>query len=117
MTRSDILNATLATLTATIVMVFATTARSDEPAARAAGAAKCAARETVVARLATKFGETRRGIGLGTRNRVVEIFASDDTGSWTITVTLPDGRTCLVASGQSWEDRMDDLAHLSDADA
>ncbi|WP_235962438.1 hypothetical protein [Jannaschia marina] len=77
--------------------------------------ASCGPRDAVVERLSGHFGETRRGIGIGTQNRVVEVFASDDTGTWTITVTLPDGRMCLVASGQSWEDRMDDLAHLADA--
>ncbi|MEL7182732.1 MAG: hypothetical protein AAFY65_13415 [Pseudomonadota bacterium] len=74
----------------------------------------CGARAAVVERLADHFGETRRGIGLGTQDRVVEVFASDETGTWTITVTMPDGRTCLVASGQAWEDRADDLSHLRD---
>lgn len=78
--------------------------------------ASCGPRADVIARLSSHFGETRRGIGLGNENRVVEVFASDASGTWTVTVTLPDGRTCLVASGQSWEDRMDDLAYLADAE-
>ena len=113
MTRTDILNATLGALTATILFLFATTGHAQTQAA----APTCGARAKVVERLASQFGETRRGIGLGTRNRVVEIFASPETGSWTITVTLPEGRTCLIATGQDWEDRMDDLSHLADADA
>jgi hypothetical protein len=71
----------------------------------------------MVERLSTKFNETRRGIGLNTGGRIMEIWASEASGSWTVTVTMPDGRTCLVATGQAWEDRMDDLAHLADADA
>ncbi|SNR46755.1 hypothetical protein [Puniceibacterium sediminis] len=63
----------------------------------------CAPREKVVDRLASKYGETRQSIGLGTDNAVVEVFASDDTGTWTITVTRTDGMTCLVASGQAFE--------------
>lgn len=63
----------------------------------------CAPRGTVVERLASSYGETRQSIGLGSQGAVVETFASDDTGSWTITVTMPDGMTCLVASGQSFE--------------
>ena len=31
------------------------------------------------------------------------VYASDDTGTWTVTVTLPDGMTCLVASGNAYE--------------
>ena len=52
--------------------------------------------------LATKYGETRRSIGLAANNTVMELFASP-TGSWTITVTLPEGMTCLMASGQGFE--------------
>lgn len=69
----------------------------------AEGNGNCAPRPVVLERLAEKFGETRQSIGLGANNAVVEVFASVDTGSWTITVTMPDGMTCLVASGQSFE--------------
>ena len=63
----------------------------------------CAPRDAVVERLAESYGETRQSIGLGANNAVVEVFASDETGSWTITVTMPNGVTCLVASGQAFE--------------
>ncbi|MWD26727.1 hypothetical protein E0K89_004475 [Aquicoccus sp. SCR17] len=68
-----------------------------------AGGRNCAPRDTVVDRLAEGYGETRRSIGLGANNAVMEVFASDETGTWTITVTLPNGMTCLVASGQAFE--------------
>ena len=64
----------------------------------------CADRETVVERLNSGYGETRQSIGLAPNNSVVEVFASLETGTWTITVTNPTGLTCLVASGNSWED-------------
>lgn len=67
----------------------------------------CAERQTVVDRLAEGYGETRQSIGLGANNSVVEVFASEETGTWTITVTMPDGMTCLVASGQAFE-RLDE---------
>lgn len=63
----------------------------------------CAPRDAVVDRLAEGYGETRQSVGLGANNAVVEVFASDETGTWTITVTTPNGMTCLVASGQSYE--------------
>jgi hypothetical protein len=71
--------------------------------ATAQSAANCAPHALVVERLATKYGETRQSMGLGANNAVVEVFASDETGSWTITVTNPSGITCLVASGQAYE--------------
>ena len=67
------------------------------------GNRNCAPRPVVVDRLAQSYGETRQSIGLGAQGAVVEVFASDETGSWTITVTMPNGLTCLVASGQSFE--------------
>lgn len=63
----------------------------------------CAARHVVVERLSIGYGETRQSIGLGAHGAVVEVFASPETGTWTITVTTPDGTTCLIASGQSFE--------------
>lgn len=69
----------------------------------------CADRAAVIERLATKFGETRRSIGLAANNAVVETFASAESGSWTITVTLPSGLTCLVASGMAFEPVVEDL--------
>jgi hypothetical protein len=33
----------------------------------------------------------------------MELYASDATGTWTITMTLPDGRMCLMASGAGFE--------------
>ncbi|MCU0911121.1 MAG: hypothetical protein MUE98_07185 [Rhodobacteraceae bacterium] len=65
--------------------------------------AACADRETVVSRLASGFGETRQAIGLAANNAVLEVFASTETGTWTITVTQPGGPTCMVASGHSFE--------------
>lgn len=64
----------------------------------------CAAHDAVVTRLATAYGETRHSIGLAADNSVVEVFASYETGTWTTTVTKADGTTCLVASGQTFED-------------
>jgi hypothetical protein len=63
----------------------------------------CAPRDVVVARLAEKYGESRQSIGLGGQGTVMETFASAESGTWTITVTMPNGMTCLMASGQSYE--------------
>lgn len=63
----------------------------------------CGPRDIVVTRLAEGYGETRQSMGLGANNAVIEVFASEESGSWTITVTTPNGMTCLVASGQAYE--------------
>lgn len=69
----------------------------------------CANRARVIEHLTTKFGETRQSIGLAANSAVVEVFASAESGSWTITVTTPSGLTCLVASGTAFETIDEDL--------
>ncbi|KEJ89744.1 hypothetical protein [Sulfitobacter donghicola] len=64
----------------------------------------CGEREAVITRLADRYGETRQSVGLGSNNSMVEVFASDETGSWTILVTTTAGMSCLVASGQAFEE-------------
>jgi hypothetical protein len=63
----------------------------------------CADRDKVVERLAEKYGETLQSLGLHQNNSVLEIYASEDTGTWTILITRTDGKACLVAAGQMWE--------------
>ena len=83
-------------------------------AASAQTARNCAPRDTVVERLASKYGESRQSMGLGANNAVVEVFASSESGSWTITVTSPSGLTCLVASGQHFEELAEALPNTDD---
>ena len=82
--------------------------------AEAQGQTHCAPRHQVVDRLATKYGETRQSMGLGANNAVMEVFASLDSGSWTITVTMANGITCLVASGQAFEELVEALPPKGD---
>ena len=71
-------------------------------AATPALAQSCLPREAALRLLADQFGESRVGMGMTSGGMVMEVFASE-TGSWTITVTRPDGATCAVASGEMWE--------------
>ncbi|MGJ8586919.1 MAG: hypothetical protein ACSHXW_02085 [Yoonia sp.] len=72
----------------------------------------CADHTTVVERLGEHYGESRQSMGLASDNAVVEVFASMDTGSWTITVTRPGGPTCLVAAGQAYQYLNEPLANF-----
>jgi hypothetical protein len=63
----------------------------------------CAERSTVIARLAERYGETLQSLGLQTNSSILEVYASEATGTWTILLTRPNGVACLVASGQAWE--------------
>lgn len=89
-------------LTAGVVLLTLALA-AMAPAAQAQNSSHCAPRAVVMERLATAYGETRRSLGLAANNTVIETFASDDSGSWTITATFANGLTCLIASGQAFE--------------
>ncbi|NJS39382.1 MAG: hypothetical protein HC783_10550 [Rhodobacteraceae bacterium] len=71
--------------------------------------AQCAPREEVTAHLADRYGETRRAMGIAGPDAVMELYASDTTGTWTITITLADGQMCMMASGQGFEALADPL--------
>jgi hypothetical protein len=62
----------------------------------------CTDRAQVIARLEAAFGERAIGSGLADGGFVLELFASR-AGSWTLFATTPQGMSCFVASGQSWE--------------
>jgi len=81
---------------AALLCVFAVPAEADRPAPN------CAAREELVAALTGDFGETVMGRGLNLAGVVLEIWTSP-AGTWTAVVVDARGRSCVVATGQSWE--------------
>ncbi len=70
---------------------------------------QCAPRDNLVAHLTEKYGETRQGMGLAGPETMMEIYASVDTGTWTITMTMADGMMCMVSSGQGFERLAEEL--------
>jgi len=62
----------------------------------------CADRTQVVSRLEERYGETLQSMGLNQNNTVVEVYASEETGTWTILVTSSRGWSCLMAAGEAW---------------
>ena len=68
-----------------------------------AWASNCAIRTDVVETLAGRYGEVRQGAGLTNGGGMLEVFASEETGTWTILVSHPNGITCIVASGRAFD--------------
>lgn len=67
----------------------------------------CAPGDAVVTMLDQRFGEVLQGAGLQNSTTLVELFASLDTGTWTLVLTRPDGTACAVAAGQHWQNAAD----------
>jgi len=93
----------LAAVLLSAVLLSAAPALAQQAAPQTSPAlSACAPRDSIVAQLEKKYGETRRGAGLQNRGAVTEVFASAATGTWTIIVTRPDGVSCAVAAGEAW---------------
>ena len=62
----------------------------------------CGEHNAIAERLKADFSEAPSAIGLSHDGGMVEVYTSD-TGTWTMTVTYTDGRTCMVSHGEAWE--------------
>lgn len=63
----------------------------------------CGSRADFIKALSDKYQETGKALGIAGQVNLVEIFASK-AGTWTILVTTPQGKSCIIAAGSSWED-------------
>ena len=79
-------------LTALIILARAATAQTT-----------CAPHAAIVSGLLATYGETVRSLGVTSNGTVVEVFASDETGTWTIVITPPGAPTCMVSAGRGYQ--------------
>lgn len=63
----------------------------------------CGLRADFIRTLADQYQETGKALGIAGQVNLVEVFASK-AGTWTILVTTPEGKSCIIAAGSSWED-------------
>ena len=62
----------------------------------------CGQRADIERMLKEQFGERAMAHGLAHTGAVAEIFTSPK-GTWTIVATSPNGMSCLIGSGESWQ--------------
>ena len=67
------------------------------------GQAACTEREQVTTHLAKKYSEAPVAIGMVSNGNILEVFSSEHGETWTVTMTTPQGLTCLIAGGDTWE--------------
>lgn len=89
---------------ASLVAVSVLALASLQPArAQEIAQAVCGLREDMGKMLAQRFGEQPKAAGL-VGDRVVELLVSQ-TGSWTLLMTGPDGRSCVLTGGDEWTEK------------
>lgn len=62
----------------------------------------CGERQNFISHLGKNHHEATTAMGLTSSGKVIEVLTSEK-GTWTIIVTNPDGRSCLIAAGEDWE--------------
>jgi hypothetical protein len=62
----------------------------------------CGDRGDMLVQLKDKYQEDPAGFGLTGNGAVVELMTSEN-GSWTLMLSFPNGRSCLMATGDGWE--------------
>jgi hypothetical protein len=63
----------------------------------------CVKRTELLSHLSNKFQEAPVAMGVADNGALLEVFSTTDGATWTVALTMPNGVTCLVATGQSWE--------------
>ena len=61
-----------------------------------------ATRQEILAQLKGTYDEKPTAFGTTGTGGVVELTTSK-SGSWTLMLSLPNGRACLIATGEDWE--------------
>ncbi len=72
-------------------------------AAPASAQSACATHARVAEQLESRYAEAPIAIGLASTGGVIELFSTRDGSTWTLVMTMPDGKSCPVVAGQGWE--------------
>lgn len=107
--RTDIRIARIITGTVLGALVAAAVMLGSAIAAKPAAAQEALTmwndRNVVVEALAETYAEAPRALGITSDGAVLELFTANDGETWTITVTLPNGKSRVIATGEHWINR------------
>ena len=83
------------------------------PATEAAAQSPCSPRNDAIGHLAKKYGEAPVAVGVTNKGGPVEVPTTGDGNTWSIIVSMPDGRSFPVAAGEAWRTRKHDGARAA----
>lgn len=69
------------------------------------GGEKCGEREAILEHLEGKYGEVVKHVAVTGKGALVEWMVAPG-GSWSMLLTIPGGATCLMSSGEGWQDKV-----------
>jgi len=59
-------------------------------------------RTEIAKELSQKHAEKPVGMGLAKNGGIIELFSSPDGDTWTLIMTMPNGKSFLLGAGESW---------------
>ncbi len=71
--------------------------------ASASAQSVCTTHPEMAKQLESGYSEAPVAIGLADNAGVIEVFSTGDGSTWTMVLTLPDGTSCVMATGEAWE--------------
>jgi hypothetical protein len=86
-------------------VMLITNAMASKPAGAQEAPPVWAKRAMVVEELAKQYTEIPRALGVTSDGSVLELFSAPEGNTWTLVVTLPNGMSRVVASGENWVTR------------
>ncbi len=63
----------------------------------------CSTRVELLQRLGQAYSEDPVALGIATNGGMLEVLSTESGSTWTIIITMPDGNSCMFASGESWQ--------------
>jgi hypothetical protein len=72
---------------------------------------QCAPHAEVVKVLDAKYQERQRAVGLINEKAMMEVYISEK-GTWTMVVTNEIGMSCIMATGEAWDEMPAPVAGL-----
>ena len=63
----------------------------------------CSSRADLLKRLGQVYSEDPVALGIATNGGMLEVLSTESGSTWTIIITMPNGRSCMFASGESWQ--------------
>ncbi len=67
------------------------------------GQVVCLDRQDIVARLAQKYQEAPVWYG-AVKGNMLELLTDPDGGTWSMLLSMPNGTSCMISSGEGWRD-------------